>query len=171
MVYLVWGGGIPQGTEADPPQTRHTHPLPPDQTHHPPGPGTPPPGPDTHPQTRHTPQTRHPPDQTPPLGSRLQHTVYEWLVRIPLECILVFFDLLPLACCCSVNAQIGNNDWKRCRFHFRFRSNINAPLRFDGDVDAVDANADVKCEHTLRIRSHREKTNASTIVIGDQCEQ
>ena len=78
---------------------------------------------------------------------------------------IFFFDLLPLACCCSVNTQIGNNatDWKRCRF----RSNINAPLRFDGDVDAVDANADV----TLRVRSHREKANASTIFIGDQCEQ
>ena len=56
----------------------------------PPGPGrhppprtrqTPPPGPG-----RHPPQTR----QTPPSpGSRLQNMVYEWPVRILLECILV----------------------------------------------------------------------------------
>ena len=97
------GGGIPQGTEADPPDQAHT-PLdqthhPPDQTHHPP-----PRTRHTTPQTRHPP-TRHPPDQTHhplpldqthtpqtrhPLGSRLRHTVYEWPVHILLECILVW---------------------------------------------------------------------------------
>ena len=91
------GGGIPQGTEADPPpRTRHTTPLdqahhthtrtrhtPPDQAQHPPRPGTPP-------RTRHTPpRTRHTP---PPPGSRLRHTVYERPVRILLECILVFYE-------------------------------------------------------------------------------
>ena len=52
------GGGIPQGTEADPPPgpgthppwTRHTTPFPPDKT--PPRPGTPPPN-QTPPRTRH----------------------------------------------------------------------------------------------------------------------
>ena len=62
--------------DARPPWTRHT----------PPGPGTPPPGsrpPRPDPPSLDSP----PPDQAPP--SRLQHTVYEWPVRILLECILV----------------------------------------------------------------------------------
>ena len=42
------------------------------------------------PGSRQPPQTRCPPEQTPPQGSRLQHTVYERLVRILLECILVY---------------------------------------------------------------------------------
>ena len=43
---------------------------------------------------------------------------------------IFFFDLLPITHRCSINTQIGNNatDWKRCRFRFHFRSNINAPL-------------------------------------------
>ena len=79
-------------------------PSPPDQAD--------PPGPGRTPQTRRTPRTRQipppdrqgdpprqgePPDQadppgpgrSPPPGSRLQHMVNEWLVRILLECILV----------------------------------------------------------------------------------
>ena len=69
---------------ADTPRSRH----PPEQT---------PPGADT-PWSRHHPWSRPPkqtppradtlPEQTPP-GSRLQHTVNEWPVRILLECILV----------------------------------------------------------------------------------
>ena len=54
--------------------------TPPDQTHH------------HHPRTRHTiplDQAHHPPDQAHPPRSRLRHTVYEWPVRILLECILV----------------------------------------------------------------------------------
>ena len=68
------------------PQSRH--PL--EQTHtpwtrhHPPG--TRPPW--SRPSWHQTPRSRHPPDQTP-LGSRLQHTVYERPVHILLECILV----------------------------------------------------------------------------------
>ena len=76
--------------QGDPPGTRQI----------PPGPGRPP-------QTRQTPQTRETPPlprtrETPsgpgrhppgpgrtPLGSKLQHTVYERPVRILLECILV----------------------------------------------------------------------------------
>ena len=58
----VHGGGVCLSAcwDARPPQTRHT--APPDQAHHPPGPGTPPPPPTRHnppPQTRHT----TPPDQ------------------------------------------------------------------------------------------------------------
>ena len=37
-----------------------------------------------------TPRSRHPPGIRYPLGSRLQHTVYEQPVRILLQCILVF---------------------------------------------------------------------------------
>ena len=73
----------PLGADTTPLRTRQT---PPEQAD-PPGPGRPPipgrhpPGADTIP-----PQTR----QTPlPPGSRHQHTVYEWPVRILLECILV----------------------------------------------------------------------------------
>ena len=76
-----------------PPGTRQT--PPPDQAD-PPGPGRPPgqtpPGPGRHPSGL----GRHPLDQADPpgpgrhpLGSRLQHTVYERPVRILLECILV----------------------------------------------------------------------------------
>ena len=41
-----------------------------------------------------------------------------------------FFDLFRSCCRCSINTQIVNNatDRKRRRFHFRFRSGINAPL-------------------------------------------
>ena len=74
-VHRGGGGGIPQGTEADPPDQAHPPPRtrhhPPDQTHHPPGPGTPP-------RTRHNttpPQTRHPPGkQTPAYGLRAAGT-------------------------------------------------------------------------------------------------
>ena len=74
---------IPPNQADPPPGTRQTAPqdqadTPPDQADTPPGPG------------RHPPRSgRHP---LPP-GSRLWHTVYEWLVRILLECILVFFDV------------------------------------------------------------------------------
>ena len=75
------GDGISQGTEADPPGPG-THP--PWSRHTPPRPDTPP-GPGT------------PPEQTPPgadtpPGTRFRHTVYEQLVRILLECILVNFN-------------------------------------------------------------------------------
>ena len=40
---------------------------------------------------------------------------------------IFFFDLLPLAHRCSVNAHIGNNTTDEKRHRFRFRSNINAP--------------------------------------------
>ena len=90
---------------SDTPQSRHTttpppdqaHHPPPDQTHHPPDQThhppdqTPPPGPDT-PPTRHTTPLRPdthplPPDQTHPREA--DYMVYEWPVRILLECILV----------------------------------------------------------------------------------
>ena len=118
VILFTGGGGLPQcmlgyhpsprtrqtpnpRIRHHPPRTRHT---PPPIRHHPLGPGRPPqdqapPGSDTPPQIRHhhpqirppqtwqtcPPQTR----QTPPLGSRLQHTVYKRPVRILLECILV----------------------------------------------------------------------------------
>ena len=95
------GGGIPQGTEAEPPWSRH----PPEQT--PPSgsrlwhmvyewPQAPPQTRDTTPPSRHPPQSRHPQTRHPPgpgtprpPGSRLRHTVNERPVRILLECILV----------------------------------------------------------------------------------
>ena len=75
ILFTGGGGGIPQGTEADPPAS-----IPP-RTRYPPGPSTPPgPDPPTHrprpgtPRTKHTPQdqtppttpNQAPPDQTPP---------------------------------------------------------------------------------------------------------
>ena len=70
----VHRGGLPQCMLGYPtPRTRHTHPHPPDQAHHPP-------------RTRHT---SPPGPGTPPPGRRLQHTVNERPVRILLECILV----------------------------------------------------------------------------------
>ena len=89
-VYASVHAGIP-----DPPRTRQTpldqaDPLGPGR--HPlPAPGSPP-GPGRPPWTRQTPRDQHTPplDQAdPPPGSRLQHTVYERLVHILLECILV----------------------------------------------------------------------------------
>ena len=77
-VCLSTGGRVSASVHAgmpDPPRTRQTSPGP----GTPLGPGTPPP------DQVNTPQTR----QTPPPGSRLQHTVYERPVRILLECILV----------------------------------------------------------------------------------
>ena len=67
---------LDQADTLPPPGTRQT----------PPGPGRHPPGTRQNPSRpgRPTPQTR----QIPP-RSRLQHTVYEWPVRILLECILV----------------------------------------------------------------------------------
>ena len=100
--------GKPPGIRETPPGTRETPPTqdqgdPPGPGRHPPtpphpGPGRHPPQPHTRDQgdTPHTPSPgpgRHPPTpgtrQTPPPGSRLQHTVYERPVRILLECILV----------------------------------------------------------------------------------
>ena len=72
----------------------------------PPGPGRHTPlGPGRPPWTRQTPpwdQADTPPGtrQTPPpTGSRLQHTVYEWLVRILLVCILVFMYIYHCNIC------------------------------------------------------------------------
>ena len=98
LIHSVHGGGVclsacwdtTPRTRQTPPQTR---PMPPDQAD-PPQEQTPP-GPGRPPQTRQTPPLDHadPPTphtrQTPPPGSRLQHTVYERPVRILLECILV----------------------------------------------------------------------------------
>ena len=64
--------------------------TPPDQAD-PPGPGRPSPGPGRPPRTRQT-----------PLGSKLQHTVYERSVRILLECILVDKRKRSLSVSCSV---------------------------------------------------------------------
>ena len=75
------------GTHHPPP----SRPPPPDQADPPPE-QTPPLGADSPPRTRQTPPRSRPHwDQadTPPPGSRLQHTVYERPVRILLECILV----------------------------------------------------------------------------------
>ena len=83
----------PQSTplEQTPPQNR-----PPPWGRYPPD-QTPPPGADTPPGADHPPEQTPPGEQTPsqeqmppPVGSRLQHTVYERPVRILLECILVF---------------------------------------------------------------------------------
>ena len=61
-----------------PPQSRHTPPLSPGSRQTPPG--------------ADTPRSRHPPGaDIPP-----QHTVYERLVRILLECILVFYQLITM---------------------------------------------------------------------------
>ena len=95
------------GSSCTPPGTRYT---PPPSQVHPLGPGTPPwdqvpPRPGTPPRTRYTPGTRYPPGPgTPPLGpgtllvSPLRDTVNVRVVRILLECNLVFFDL----CRCSM---------------------------------------------------------------------
>ena len=73
-----------------PPQTRQNPPdqadPPWDQADNPPRPGRHPPDQADTPQTRQTPPG---PGRPHPLGSRLQHTVYERPVRILLECILV----------------------------------------------------------------------------------
>ena len=84
VILFTGGGSASMHAGIPPPQIRH-----PPFRHHPPGPGRPPPRPDRPPGTGQTPWTRqNPPIRYPP-GSRLQHTVYEWLVRILLECILV----------------------------------------------------------------------------------
>ena len=77
VIYSVHRGGLPQCMLGYPP-------------------GADPPGADTPlgadpPRSRHTPpRSKHPPPGSrPPLGSRLQHMVYERPVRILLECILV----------------------------------------------------------------------------------
>ena len=63
-------------------------------------------------QTRRTKQT--PPDQADPPGSTLQHMVYEQLVRILLECILVTYatymriqapPCTSRHCCCQLNSM------------------------------------------------------------------
>ena len=64
-----------------PPGTTYPRDYIPPGTTYPPGLGTP--------LGLQTPRTMYPPDYVPPPGSRLQHTVYERLVRILLECILV----------------------------------------------------------------------------------
>ena len=71
------------------PGTRPPHGPDPPGADTPLGPDTPQPDPPE--QTPHTPGSRHPPQgrHHTPLGSRLQHTVYERPVRILLECILV----------------------------------------------------------------------------------
>ena len=81
-----WDTTPPPG--ADPPWSR------PPQSRHPPGADTP---------LEQTPphRSRHPPpEQTPQLGSRLQHTVYERPVCILLECILVIYQFAKLYLLC-----------------------------------------------------------------------
>ena len=95
-------GGVSASVHAGiPPQTRCPPPHPPDQTqhHHPPGTRQTPPGPGRPPRDQAEPPPPTPPldlgrpppgpDTLPSPGSRLQQTVYEWPVRILLECILV----------------------------------------------------------------------------------
>ena len=95
-VHWGWGGGGSASVHAGIPNPPQDQPDPPVPGRHPPGPGRHPPGPSRHPPGpgrhppgpgRHPPRTRQTP---PPPGNRLRHTVYERLVRILLECILVF---------------------------------------------------------------------------------
>ena len=87
-VCLSTGGRVSASVHAGMPDplTRQTPPLHPTRQT--------PPGPGRTPWTRQTP---------PPPGSRLQHMVYEWPVRILLECILVLvfelFSYLVLIMC------------------------------------------------------------------------
>ena len=97
--FCSWGEGVCLSACWDttpPPQSRSPQSRPP--WSRPPfeadiPPGQTPPGADTPPKQTHpgadTPRGQTPPEQTPP--GRLQHTVYEWPVRIPLECILVIY--------------------------------------------------------------------------------
>ena len=86
--------------DINPPGSRLQPPSPPPDQAPPPGSRLParkqihppPPGPGT-PQSRDPPWTRHP---YPPLGSRLQHTVYKRPVSILLECILVDLDFFHM---------------------------------------------------------------------------
>ena len=85
-------------SQSRPPQSRHPPPLGPDPLQQIPlGPDSPgadtPPGPDPT-SSRNPPPEQTPPwgADTPPPGSRLQHTVYERPVRILLKCILVCFN-------------------------------------------------------------------------------
>ena len=68
--------------------------TPPEQT--PPGADTPPEA-DTPPRADPLPE-QTPPRSRPPPGSRLQHTVYEWPVRILLECILISTENTAFLC-------------------------------------------------------------------------
>ena len=133
---ILLTGGSPE----NPPRTRQTPPGP--GRHHSPGPGkpptwirqTPPPwdqadtphGPGRQPQppqqgepplTRQTPPSRA---TTPPHpGRRLQHTVNERPVRIPLECILVTMCLYLIAspwlyCTCG---ELLINQWHMMKQH------------------------------------------------------
>ena len=74
----------------------------------------------------------HPPEQTLPPAQWMLGYGQQAGVRIPLECILVFFDLCR--CCCRFNVNIKLDSlwtqWMRRRFRFPFRSNINEPLMF-----------------------------------------
>ena len=83
----------PPQDQADPPGTRQT---PQDQAD-PPGPGKPP-----------WDQADTPPPPTPP-GSKLQHTVYEWPVRILLECIHVTSVLM-----CVTRGVVSTGPLARC---------------------------------------------------------
>ena len=113
-----WDQADPPGP-GRPPGIRQTSPQ--DQAD-PPGPGRHPPG------TRQTPrdQADTPQDQAdtppgPPSGSRLQHTVYERPVRILLECILVFFKMVPkverpmkglVSACFNLRASYDKKTWR-----------------------------------------------------------
>ena len=74
-------------------------------------------------------QTHTPWDQTlpPPPGSRLQHTVNEWPVRILLECILVSIVTLILIksvyfrFCCDAEHRIGAHGIQEVKEHFFFK--------------------------------------------------
>ena len=105
------GPGRPPRTRQTPsPRTRQT----------PPGPGRPPPDQvDTPPDQVDTPRTR----QTPPPGSRLQHTVYyERPVRILLECILVLRKKCFLAVNCT-HEILTNTSFSL----YAFYENSNSP--------------------------------------------
>ena len=78
--------GMPHPPRADPPGADIPREQTPPRSRHPPD--------QTPPKSRYPSLSRHPPGADPPgldtpLGSRLQHTVYERPVRILLECILV----------------------------------------------------------------------------------
>ena len=107
---------------------------PPDQTPPtPPGPGRPP-GSDTttHPWTRQTPPDQaDPPNQADtPLGSRLQHTVYERPVRILLECILVdkYFTFH--------DKKVFQSLYKKCQTKFKKYRIPNFNVDEDGKVSS-----------------------------------
>ena len=124
--------GIPPPPRSrTPPQSRH----PPRGRQSPPGADTPP-GPGRPPHQAGRPQTRQTPPgpgRSPP-GSRLQHTVNEWPVRILLECILGK---------CKIRCQLVKYiTFPCCRFH-RFFLNLNDTTRMKLHCGEIVKNCNV----------------------------